>query len=214
MANNKEHVTKSFLTPKGKLTGFISVIQPSTRFNPKGIYTADILISEKAGKELAEEIKAVRTEQFKKYGKGTKVVESTRCVPYTTVNEETGEEIPDSEGRYILKTNKIAYVEDGVPKAKVMVCDSKCKPIKNVAIGEGTEAIISGEFSGYSVAGKTGVSVRLKGIQILNLVEYNGGGSPASMGFTAQEGYEADDFDDETCVNNETQEAPEEEEDF
>lgn len=213
MANNKEHVTKKFVTPKGTLKGFIALFEPSTKFNKKGIYTAEILLSKEEGEKLAEEIKNVRTEQFKKFGKGTKVADITRCVPYTTANEETGEAIPDKEGRYVFKTNRCAYIEGGKPKVKIMVVDSKCNPIKDASIGEGTTAILSGELSGYSVAGKTGVSVKLKGVQILDLVEYSST-SVESLGFTQQDGFEVSD-EPVTTEEEATEDSEEaEEEDF
>ena len=33
MVNNKEHVVKKYVTGKGTLTGFISIIKPSTKFD-------------------------------------------------------------------------------------------------------------------------------------------------------------------------------------
>ena len=89
MANNKEHITDKYVTGKGELTGFIALVKPSTKFNKKGTYTASILLSKEEGEALTEKLKEVRTEQFKTYGKKTKV-QDLPCKPYEIINEETG----------------------------------------------------------------------------------------------------------------------------
>jgi hypothetical protein len=190
MAKNK--VTKKITTPTGTLVGFISVLEPSTRFNPEGVYRAELLLTAAQGKAIADEILAVRTEQYKTYGGGSAVQDLTRCVPYTTINAETGEVVPDAEGRYILKTTAKAFIENGIAQNKIGVFDAACKPVKNIKIGEGTKAKLSISLEGYTVARKTGVSVKLLGMQIIDLVEY-GSGSASACGFTAEEGFTADD---------------------
>lgn len=211
MANNKEHVTEKYVTGKGELTGFIALIEPSTKFDKEGVFRGDILLSKEEGEKLAQKLKDIRTEQFKKYGKGTKVAEITKCVPYTTTNEEDGTETPDPEGRYILKTNAKAFIENGKPKYKPMIINAKKQPVKNIKIGEGTIARLGVTLSGYSVAGKTGVSVKLGLVQIIDLVEYTGGFSMDE--FDVEEGFDGvgEDFEDTVKVE-ETNE--EEEPDF
>lgn len=193
----KEHVVKKYTTGKGQLTGFISLDKPSTKFDKDGVYSTNILLSEEEGTKLADEIKAVRTEQFKKFGKGTKVTELTQCVPFTTVDEETGEEMPDEEGRYVLKTKAGAYIKDGKPTFKPQLFDAKGNKVTINNIGAGTVAKLAVELSGYSVAGKTGVSVKLKAVQIIDLVEF-GGGSAESYGFGEEEGFEGTEEVEET----------------
>lgn len=193
----QEHVTKKYTTGKGQLVGYISLQTPSTKFDKDGVYSTSILLSKEEGEKLAEEIKAVRTEQFKKFGKGTKVAELTQCTEYTTVDEETGEETPDEEGRYILKAKAGAYIKDGKPTFKPQLFDSKGNKISISNIGAGTVAKVAVELSGYSVAGKTGVSVKLKAVQIIDLVEF-GGGSAESYGFGEEEGFEGTEEVEET----------------
>lgn len=185
----KDNVSKKLLTAKGELTGYISLFTPSTKFDTDGVYQCNILLPEEEGVKIAEAIKEVRTEQFKKYGKGSKVTDLTQCVPYTTVDDETGEEIPDEQGRYVLKTKAKAYIKDGVPTNTVKVLDSKLNVIKNASVGAGTVAKLGVVLDGYTVAKKTGVSVKLKMVQIINLVEYNSN-SIESFGFEAEDGFE------------------------
>lgn len=139
MANNKEHVTEKYVTGKGELTGFIALTKPSTKFNPKGVYTANILLDKAEGEALVQKMKDVRTEQFKKYGKGTKVAELP-CAPYEIVNEETGEATPDPQGRYLLKTSSSAYIEKGKIGKRIQIINAKKQMVKDINAGEGTIA--------------------------------------------------------------------------
>lgn len=216
MAANKEHVTAKYVTGKGELTGFIALTKPSTKFNKQGVYTADILLSKEEGEALAQKIKDIRTEQFKKYGKGTKVAEITKCVPYEKVDPETGEGVPDKDGRYILKTNSSAYIENGKIGKRIQIINAKKKPVKNVSIGEGTIARLGVVLSGYSVAGKTGVSVKLGMVQIIELVEYVGGGFSTNE-FDEEDGFDGvgEDFTDDVTPDTDATEPEDDgEEDF
>lgn len=215
MAKAKKSVVEKYTTKKGTLTGFISIFEPSTKFSKDGVYQAHILISKEEGEALAEKIKDVRTRQFKEYGKGTRVADLTQCIPYVTVNEETGEEIPDKEGRYVLKTKASAFIKDTKPTAKITVLDAKLKPVKNVKVGEGTLAKLGVDLSGYSVAGKTGVSVKLKLVQILDLVEYGGGATAEAYGLTEEDGFDSEDnFTEEEETTVPADEEDDEEEEF
>lgn len=213
MANNKEHVTDKYVTGKGELTGFIALTKPSTKFNKQGIYSTYILLNKEDGEKLVEKMKEIRTEQFKKYGKGTKVTE-LQCKPYEIINEETGEATPDKQGRYILTAKANAYIENGKIGYRPAIINAKKQPVKNINIGEGTIARLGVVLSGYSVAGKTGVSVKLGMIQIIDLVEYQGGGF-SSDAFDEEEGFEGvgEEFADDTApVADDTEE--DEEADF
>ena len=185
MANNKEHVVERYVTPKGELVGFIALVKPSTKYNKKGVYTTNILLSKEDGEYLTEKIKSIQKEQFKKYGKGTKLV-GIPIKPYTTINEE-GEEIEDSQGRYILAAHTSAYIENGKIGKRLQLVNAKLEKIKDIKIGEGTIARLGVNLSGYSVAGKTGVSAKLGLVQIIELVEYSSGFS--LDGFEEEEGY-------------------------
>lgn len=208
MANNKEHVKEKYVTGKGELVGFISIVKPSTKYDSKGKdgYVAHILLPKEEGEALVTKLKEIRTEQFKKYGKGTKVAELP-CLPYEIVDKETGEATPDAEGRYIFKTKASAYIENGKPKFKPALYNAKCKPINNISIGEGTVAKLAVTLSGYSVAGKTGVSAKLGAVQIIDLVEFSGGAFSANT-FDEEEGFDGigEDFKDDTDTLTDTEE--------
>ena len=213
MAKEKKSVSRKYTSPKGTLVGFISIFEPSTKFNKDGVYQAHILLSKEDGEKLAAEIKEVRTEQFKTYGKGTKVAELTQCVPYSKTNDE-GEEIPDAEGRYVFKTKASAFIKDGKPTAVIPVLDAKLKPIKGIKVGEGTVAKLCVDLVGYSVAGKTGVSAKLRLVQIIDLVEYVGGATADAYGLTEEDGFDFEEDDEDVTTEDASEDGEEEELDF
>lgn len=194
MAKQRTSITDKYTTGKGELVGFIGVMTPSTKFNKDGVYSANVLISKAEGEKVASKIKEIRTQQYKTYGKGSAVQEMTKCIPFVEIEKnEDGEvvkETPDKDGRYILKTSAKAFIENGKPRVKIPVFDSKQNPVGDVRIGEGTTAKLALSLEGYTVAGKTGVSVKLKAVQIIDLVEY-GTGNAESYGFGEEDGFEA-----------------------
>lgn len=207
---NKEHITEKYVTGKGELTGFIALIKPSTKFNKKGVYTANILLPAEEGKALEAKIKDIRTEQFKTYGKKTKVTDLP-CKPYEIVDSETGEVSKDPEGRYVLKASASAYIENGKIGRRIPIINAKKQPVKNISIGEGTIARLGVVLSGYSVAGKTGVSAKLGLVQIIELVEYVGGGFSMDE-FDEEDGFDGvgEDFTDENVDTSDAEDTDEE----
>lgn len=214
MANNKEHITEKYVTGKGELTGFIALIKPSTKFNKNGTYTANILLDAEEGKALEAKAKEVRTEQFKQFGKKTKVADLP-IKPYEIVDAETGEVSADPEGRYILKTSASAYIENGKIGRRIPIINAKKQPVKNISVGEGTIARLGVVLSGYSVAGKTGVSAKLGMVQIIELVEYSGSGFNSDE-FDEEEGFDGvgDEFTDEPVETSDAEEDEDDEADF
>lgn len=214
MGKEKKNITEKYTTGKGELVGFVSLSKPSTKFDKTGKngYVANILLDKKEGEELTAKFKALRTEQFKTYGKGTKVTELP-ISPYEIVNEETGEATPDAEGRYLLKTKASAYIENGKVKFRPCIVNAKKIVVNDIGVSEGSIVRLSLVLSGYSVAGKTGVSAKLKGCQIIKLVEYNAG--DVSDDFDEEEGFDGvgEEFKEETSKAEDT-EADDEEADF
>lgn len=213
MTKNNQHVTEQYITGKGELVGYIALIEPSTKFNKDGIYTSYILLDKVEGEKLTKKMKDIRTEQFKKYGKGSKVAELS-CKPYEIVNPETGEATPDKEGRYILTAKANAYIKDGKPTFRPRIINAKKQNVKNVKVGEGTIARLGVTLSGYTVAGKTGVSVKLGMVQIIKLVEYSSCGFSLD-GFDEEDGYDGvgEEFTEE-LTSTPASEEEEDEEDF
>ena len=77
--------------------------------------------------------------------------------------------------------------------------DAKGKPLTGeTKVGGGSVIKVSYEVVPYytAIAG-AGVSLRLKAVQIIELKAYSGGGNAESYGFGEEEGFEADDEDND-----------------
>ncbi len=201
----KKTAYTTIITPKGELTGFNAVFEPSVKFNKKGVFNASIILSKENGEYLLELVKEVQKTQFKEFKeKGSKLTEITAIKPLSEINEETGEETFDTEGRYILKAKNSARIENGLKGFQVAVFDSKLKPVKKINLGEGSIVKLKLDIAGYTVAGKVGVSVRLVAVQIIEFVPYTGSVN-AAEGFDVEcEGF---DFDEEAQEATEAEEA-------
>lgn len=209
----KKCVYTTVMTPKGIVTGYSTLFKPSTTFNKKGVYSVNLLLNKEDGEALAAQVKEVQKEQFKNFKKtGDKLTEILAIKPLTTVNEETGEETADAEGRYILKAKNSAQIEDDVINFHVAVFDSKLKPIKTLKLGEGSVLRLKLDLVGYSMANKVGVSIKLKAAQVIEYVPYSEQAN-AAEGFEVEEGFELEDEEIEAEEAKATDEVGEDEED-
>lgn len=98
-------------------------------------------------------------------GLADKVKQETKkksiIVPYTE----------DDEGNLVFKAKLPAVDKDG-NNNKVDVVDAQKKPVGKVAIGNGSTIRLMVYVMPYNSGANTGVSLRLKKLQLLELVEY------------------------------------------
>lgn len=210
-------VKASCTTCKGEVIGFVAINKPSTKFNPDGVYSINILIPAEEGEKLLKEMQEIKRQQYKTFGKGSTAQEITRLKPYIIVEKnddgEIVKEIPDAEGRFLLKASEkaITKCKDGsIYNHTIGIFDAKGNPCRDLSIGEGSIVRLGLDIAGYTVAGKTGLSVQLKAVQVIEYKAYNGTASFSNYGFTTEE----DGFTFEE--NKEEVDSPEEdeEEDF
>lgn len=198
MAEEKiKNVKEKYTTGKGQLTGFIAITQPSQQYDN---YQANILLSKEEGESLTAKLKELQKEQFILCGRKGKLAELP-IKPYTTQNEETGEQVADKEGRYVLKTGNKGHNTKGEVMPKPVILNAKLQPITGkISIGEGTIARLQVSLNGYKAPMGIGISAKLLGCQIIDLVEYVGGGFSLD-GFSEEDGFDGtgDGFTEETA---------------
>lgn len=210
MAEEKiKNVSKKYVTEKRELQGFISLLQPSQRFRT---YSTNVLLTKEEGEALCEEMKKMRHEQYVLNGKKGQLADLP-CTPFGKQNEDTGEFIPDPEGRYVLKTKIAEKTQSGKMNPKPMIVNAKGQPITGtLKIGEGTIAKVHVTLSGYATGGKVGITAKLLGVQIFELVEYETSSSISLSDFDVEEtGF--DGVGEATTEETATQEAPVDEND-
>ena len=185
-------MAKNLQIAKGKAL-WAKIFEPDTKFDPNGIYSIDLIIPETEAQELCEYLDSVVQKRFdeevKEYPK-KKATLSTK-LPYEIDFDEDGNETGNLKFRFKLKAK--GQTRDGREyEQKPVVVDAKRKPMTTeTAIGNGSIVKVAYEPIPYVMAStkQVGVSLRLKAVQIIDLVEYGGG---AASVFDDEDGYEAE----------------------
>lgn len=185
------------VTPIG-VSQYAWLTQPDTRFDESGHYKTNLILKTEEAGELMQRIDRaleVSRELAQEKSKGKKVKQAD--APYFEEVDDAG----NSTGNTIFKFKCKAQIvsKDGtiIPN-KVALFDAKGTPMKDVNVWSGSEIKVSAELIPYYTAMVgAGVSMRLRAVQIIKLVE-GGGGNAKGFGFDETDGYEHQ----ETQVNN------------
>jgi hypothetical protein len=176
--------SKNIVTPKGVLV-YPHLNKADTKFDKDGVWRAGLRLVKKDAKELIEtitnEIEANAAAETKKRNKQVKVANP----PYS--EEEDGNVVVN----FKLKAGGTRDTGEKWSQKPVLY-DSKGNLFdpQDKIIWGGTEAKIAFQYAPYHVGSVgAGVSLRLKAVQILNLV--TGEGNASSFGFKEEEGFEA-----------------------
>jgi len=170
---------------KGKAL-WAKVFEPNTRWDAAGVYEITVHVPETEAQEMCEHLDSLIEEQRKEEIKAKpKATLSTRK-PYAKATDQDGNETGDIE--FKLKEKSQITTRDGKTfKLKPpLVVDSKRTPMtKDTLIGNGSIVKVAVELKPYCVQSTLGVTMRLKGVQVLQLVEF----SNASAMFNEEEGF-------------------------
>jgi hypothetical protein len=168
------------------------VFEPDTRFVPEGEYSIQVVVPETEAAEVCEQLEnmaqAKLAEVVKEQPK-LKSVLSTRN-PFENDTDEAG----NPTGNILFKTKMKARVKsrDGrVYEQKPAVVDAKRTPMDgSQLVGNGSLVKVAVEPVPYMMQStkQVGVTLRLKAVQIINLVEY---GNTASSIFDEEDGFVA-----------------------
>ncbi len=167
------------VTPVGT-ANYCWISRPDTTFNPDGTYQTNLILDKEnlEVKSLCKILKQAYTDSQKPKKKKGKA-------PYWT--NDAG----DIEMKFAQKS--VIRTKAGEEfKKTVAVLDSKNKPCK-LNIGRGTTMKVAFEIAPYDYNG-CGITLRLKAVQVLELVEYDGG---QEFGFEEEDGgFESTDKED------------------
>lgn len=188
-----------YTTPAG-VAQYPYLNKPDTKFNPEGEYKINLELDAEVASEICtflDEQLAVSVAKAKKENPGKKIKEGSAGYE---VNEETGKVTL----KFKLKAKVTTKSGDSFDQ-KVVLFDAKGKPLTTPPnVGGGSRVKVSYEVVPYYTAMVgAGVALRVKAVQILELVEFSGGASADAYGFGQEDGYEAkasedNEFTDET----------------
>jgi hypothetical protein len=183
---------ETIVTPSG-IAKYPRLNSPDTKFNAAGDYKITVVL-DKADKGVVEFLKRLETEHKAAYqqavatakkGKKVKAAES----PIKPHVNEDGDEV---KGKVEISAKMRASGErdDGTSwEQRPAIFDASRKTI-TAKVGGGSKVKVAVELNPYnSPSLGAGLSLRLKAVQVLELVEFNGERSASSYGFSEEEGF-------------------------
>lgn len=191
-------MAKNMMTIKGQAL-WAKVFEPDTKFNADGVYSINLLIPESESHELGECLETMRDEYMQEEAKRNPKIAAKLSTKPVFEEHYDKEGNPTGEMELKFKQNAKIKLRDGsTSTAKVMVVDAKRNVMKgDVLIGNGSTVKVAFEPRPYLLAStkQVGVSLRLKGVQVIELSEY---GNSASM-FEDEEGFVAERVEKDTA---------------
>lgn len=169
------------------------VFEPDTKFVPEGQYTIKVTLPVSEAAELCEQLDSLANQKLAEVVKEQpklKAVLSTTPA-YTVEYDDDGNDTGNIT--FNCKLKAVITRRDGAKTAqKPIVVDAQRTPMRgDTLIGNGSKVIVAIDPIPYMMpATKTvGVSLRMKGVQVIELVEY---GTSAASIFDEEEGYIAE----------------------
>lgn len=183
-------MAKNLLVLEGKAM-WAKVFEPDTKFNPAGDYSINLQMTEADAAPMCEKLEGIIQETFNKAVKEKPQLKNTlttQDVMQPVYDRETGDPTGDVEFKFKLKA-KIQKKDGTWYEQEPVVLDSKKTPLNgDTLIGNGSRVKVAFEPIPYIMQStkKVGTSLRLKAVQVIDLVEY--GNSAASV-FDEEDGF-------------------------
>ena len=169
------------------------VLEPDTKWNPLGDYSINLQMSQANSAEMCERLEQIVQEEFNKAIKEKPPLKNTlttQAVVNTVYDKETGDDTGKVEFKFKLKA-KGQRKDGSYYEQQPAVIDAKKQPLpKDMLIGNGSRVKVAFEPIPYIMQStkKVGVSLRLKAVQVIDLVEY---GNSATSVFDEEDGFVA-----------------------
>lgn len=180
---------EKYTTPAG-IAVYPWLTRPDTQFNPDGEYKTKLRLMGEDAEKLKDLIDAAMEESVaaaKKANKGKKI--KIADAPYSEVVDDAGD--PTDELEFSFKQKSIVRPKDGEPfDVKIYLFDAKGQRIqlKGYVGGGSTIKVAFNIIPFYTKLIGAGVSLRLRAVQILDLVTGDVNGE--AFGFDEEEGFE------------------------
>jgi hypothetical protein len=197
-------MAKNILVLEGK-AAWAKVFEPDTKFNPLGDYSINIQMTEADAAPMCEKLEGLIQETFKKAVKEKPPLKNsltTQDVMSVVYDRETGDPTGDVEFKFKLKA-KVQKRDGSWYEQEPVVLDAKKTPLTgDTLIGNGSRVKVAFEPIPYVMQStkKVGVSLRLKAVQVIDLVEY---GNSATSVFDEEDGFVAPSANAETSSTTE-----------
>ena len=166
------------------------VQEPDTKFDPDGTYSISVLVPETEAQEMCEYlddiVEKAYAEEIKNSPKKKAALSTRKGYDYNYDQEGNQTDLIEFKIKLKAKVNR----QDGTSfSQKPIVVDAKRQPLNpDIAVGNGSDVKVAFEPRPYVMNStkQVGVSLRMKGVQVINLVEY---GNSVSTMFDEEDGY-------------------------
>lgn len=211
MAEKKSKVPK-FTSPRGTAS-FVWLRQPDTKFKPQGEYTVTLTVPADEAQSLIDQLTSILEdavaeqqalfEERMEAAKGPQKAKMKAKGPmkvgdfFTPAYDDEGNETGDVVFKFKMNASYVKKNKDGseeVVKLTPQVFDAKGNKLKSVPnVGSGSVLKVNFSPVGYytDASHQAGITLRMNAVQIIDLVEFGGGGNASSYGFGQEDGYEA-----------------------
>ena len=169
------------------------VFEPDTKFNPLGDFSINLQMPVADAAVMSEKLESIVQVAFKEAiekDPRLKNTLSTQEVCQPVYDRDTGDDTGNVEFKFKLKA-KVQKRDGTYYEQQPAVLDSKKVPMsKDTLIGNGSKVKVAFEPIPYVMSStkKVGVSLRMKAVQVIDLVEY---GNSATSVFDEEDGYVA-----------------------
>ena len=197
MAERKRAVIHK--SPAG-IAQYPRLTKPDTKFKADGEYKLTLILPGAEAQPLIEMIDTAMGESLVQARRDNpskaKTIKAATDKPYKAETDDEGNDTGNYKFNFKMAA-KITSKKTGESwEQKPDLFDAKGKVLVNPNIGGGSKVKVAFElFPFYTPLVGAGVSLRLRAVQVLDLVEYNSR-SAAGYGFGEEEGYEAGDQPD------------------
>lgn len=190
MANKSKEKLELLVTPTGTAV-YPYLIKPDTQFDADGEFKVGLVLSgTDANSVMATIDKAMAGALEKAKSENPTKAKKIKAAnpPYSEVTDEEGQETGETKFNFKMKA-KITTKDGTVIHQRPGIFDAAGQPMMNASIGGGTKMKISAELVPYftDLVG-AGITLRLKAVQVIELVEYTGK-TADRFGFKAEDGY-------------------------
>lgn len=190
---------QNITTPKG-VAIFPKLNEPDRRFKAEGEYKVTLRLPDAEAKPMIERINAIRKEAYneecKKNGNKKLKLAAVPWAPATNWDKETESKV-DLPGFTDFKFTLKAQVTTKAGKSweqRPALFDAKLNPIPEDSdpIGGGSVIRVNAEvYPWYTASLGFGISLRCRGVQVIELKTYGGSKDATAFGFSAEDGFAA-----------------------
>lgn len=197
------------VSPEG-VSKYAWLTKPDTKFDKDGHFKVNLVVSAEEAQPLIKQIDAEMKKSAEIAKEKNKKAVKMANAPYEPELDDAGQETGNIEFKFKRKAQIISSDGKVVP-FKVAIFDSQGKPMTDVNVWSGSKMKVSAELVHWFTAmAGAGVSLRLRAVQITELVE-GGAGNAEGYGFDKVEGgYVAEEKEEEENVAEKVQENSEE----